>query len=41
MRTGRVADRPFTLTQTWILFVVCLAILSGVAGWIAHGVVLH
>jgi len=34
-------DRPLTFHETWLLLLVCVALLAGVAGWVAHGVALH
>lgn len=32
---------PFSLRATWLLFTLCMVLLSAVAGWVAHGVILH
>jgi hypothetical protein len=33
-----MTDRPLTLNEAWIAFLLCVCPLSFVAGWIAHGV---
>lgn len=32
-----MTDREFTIGETYAILLFCVAILSGVAGWIAHG----
>jgi hypothetical protein len=32
-----MTDRPLTLNETWSVLLVCVCLLSFVAGWILHG----